>query len=235
MDFTPLALVFLTGLTAGFGHCLGMCGGFVYAYSLKTAQALPDGRQPLFFQLRFHFLYHAGRIVTYVLLGGVIGYLGSALGLARFGTTSLRGAVPLAAGLLMVFMSLSAAFFQRAAPYQGLSVSGRLFGGLRRLLGGLIPSGRPWTTFPLGVMMGFLPCGFMALMEVKAAAAGSFLGGAAVMVAFGIGTVPALLALGMLSTTIGIRMRGYFLYAASALALILGIMTAVRGILFYVG
>lgn len=83
--------------------------------------------------------------------------------------------------------------------------------------------------------MGFLPCGFVALMEVKAASAGGFLGGAAIMVAFGIGTVPALLALGMLSSTLGIRLRGYFLYIASALALILGIMTAARGIVFYMG
>jgi hypothetical protein len=91
--------IFLIGLFGSL-HCIGMCGGFVAMYSLKSPSDRPS--------LRYHLLYNLGRITTYSILGGILGYIGSFA--AYVGEhRGVPGAVLIVAGVFMVLMGLNIA------------------------------------------------------------------------------------------------------------------------------
>ncbi len=179
--FGWVGAAFLLGVF-GSGHCLGMCGGIASALGLASrgADGTPSRMAPL--------LHGAGRLTTYALLGAVLGGLGHA-------TDVLLGLGPWlrsAAGLLVVLF--------------GLQLMGLRIGGDRIERGGLALWRRiaPMTarlrgdyTAPralmLGGLWGLLPCGLVYSAAAAATATGSALTGAAFMLAFGLGTMPALL------------------------------------------
>jgi len=185
-----MSLVFLaTGFTVGFGHCLGMCGPIVISLSLnlKTAgSVLP------------HLSYHAGRVTTYALLGGAMGLTGTFTAV----TTRIAGiqkGVMIGAGFLIVMMGISlSGWLPFAQIFQGQTrLQGFISSGYRKLH----RAGSTASYFFLGLLLGLLPCGPVYTALVAAARIGmeaessrhGFLGGMALMIAFGIGTIPALL------------------------------------------
>jgi sulfite exporter TauE/SafE len=170
--------------------------------------------------------YHGGRLLTYTLIGALLGALGSSMAL-RGALGPLQRWVWLIAGVLMVVMGLAAA----GAPlFAGIGRS--LEGGL-----GLASSGRfaamfrwlvargAWAAVPLGMLNGLLPCGFLLSIE-----AGSPVLGALTMLAFGLGTVPALAGFGAASGLLGARGRRWMLYAGGAVVVVLGALYVVRGV-----
>ena len=199
---------FLLGLTGGFGHCLMMCGPFVAAASLADGTACSaDGsssgassgaRRNGIFQLA----YHSGRLATYALLGGLLGLLGEAGALAALGgpfspvvvTRWLKlsaGALMLAMGALLLVAWVRgrrAKLPEPTAWVASLPWFGRAVSRLSRSGG--------WWGLPLGALMGLLPCAPLLPVELAALATGRPLFGAATMLAFGLGTVPALAGFG---------------------------------------
>ena len=183
IDFISIATIAFLG---SFGHCVGMCGGIVIAYSsTKVEQGWSKAEQSF-----SHLLYSLGRIVTYATLGAIFGYIGS---VATFSNTA-NGILWLIAGIAMLltgfslfgkikFLTLIEHSFSKSTWYQK---------NFRALIG----SQTFISFFLLGMLNGLLPCGFVYFFAITAASTGDPLYGAIVMAIFGISTVPALFSLG---------------------------------------
>ncbi|MCL5022790.1 MAG: sulfite exporter TauE/SafE family protein [Nitrospirae bacterium] len=218
-------LIFGSGLLGGFGHCIGMCGPVVAACSLNLGSR----------RIVPHLLYNLGRTCTYALLGGLTGLTGSLVRVA--GPLGCFQNITLAvAGAGMIVMALSVG---RWFPFPGSGGRGgkgstnlivRFLHRMIRFISGTRTAG---AYFPMGLVLGFLPCGLLYTALIAAAGAGAgarnqaegFLHGMALLLLFGIGTAPALLLLGKLVSMKGELLRGR-LYRTSALIM------AVMGVLF---
>jgi len=178
--------VFLVGLLGGV-HCLGMCGSIVGIFTTQVPKEA--SRWP------FHLAYSSGRIASYAVAGALVGAIGQA-GMV------MRDAVP----IQHILFALSSVML----ILLGLYLAG-LWGAVRRLeqMGaGLWKHLQPFTakllpvnTVPralgLGALWGWLPCGLVYSVLITALASGSALQGALIMTAFGLGTLPNLLAIGL--------------------------------------
>jgi hypothetical protein len=211
---TPLefSLVLSLGLVSGL-HCLGMCGPIVLAYGLPLAKGQ---------RMRAHLSYHAGRILTYMMLGALAGAAGGALGLLgrmaglATGARIFAGAAMIVAGLLLAGL----------IPSRGLARSGSRFS---RMVGRLLRPGN--NKFFLGLALGFLPCGLVYAALLKAMESAGALSGALTMLAFGLGTSAALLSMGAVSSLAGAwlgrwsnRLAPGFIMLAGAILLWRGLM-----------
>ena len=209
---TDLAQIFAFGLLMSAGHCLGMCGPLVCAASLP-AQGNPLGALAL---------YHAGRIASYALLGALLGALG---GLMPAGVNTLvwQAVLSLLAAAALVFVALGLLeIFPLASP----ACSGKLARWLTKNLSGV---GGARKRFGLGVANGLLPCGPVYTVAVAALAAGGAARGALAMVLFGAGTIPLLVGVALGLRWFGTRLRLRLYRVGAALALLMGLQLALRG------
>ncbi|MDT3706909.1 MAG: sulfite exporter TauE/SafE family protein [Thiobacillus sp.] len=189
IEFSLLAAL-LAGLLGGV-HCVGMCGGIVAAFSFRA-----DGSAPPF---RLHLAYNLGRVSSYTLFGALAGALGASL--------KLTGLMPVQIGLyvlaqvVMVLLGLYLAGFN-----QWVLVFERAGGALWRQVKPLFQKLLPVRSLPqavvAGMAWGWLPCGLVYSILVSALAAGSATSGAALMLAFGLGTLPNLLGMALFARQI---------------------------------
>lgn len=203
---------FLVGL-AGSVHCAGMCGGIVGALSMarapRAAPAFPVpvrtlGADRCAPAAAYVATYNAGRIASYMLAGALAG--GLAGGAARLAALpSLQAAAYVAANLMLVALGL---YLMDA--WRGLALLEQggqaLWRRISPLLRQIRPDQTPARMFAAGALWGWLPCGMVYSMLVTAMLSGSALGGAGVMLSFGLGTLPMLAALGLA----GVRLRTLF-------------------------
>jgi hypothetical protein len=202
----PLAGLFLAGLGGGALHCAPMCGPFV----LGQMAACPGCGAGAALAP-----YQAGRLVTYAALGGAAGAFGAAVPSGWLGG--------LAAGLLLAAAALFLAQALRAAAPRLSLLPGRaappaFARALARRAAGLDRS-RPAGGFAFGVLLGFLPCGLLYAALAVAAAGGDAASGALAMLAFGLGTAPALLGVGLLGAALARRLPPAMSAAAPVLLL----------------
>ena len=209
---------FAAGLAGGAGHCVAMCGPIVASLGL----AAPPGQGALRAAART-LPYHLGRVTTYGLLGGVMGLTGSFVNVAGR-LAGLSNAVAVVAGGLMVLFGVGATGV--AAPLERVTARGsaRLTAVARSLLGGGAP------LYPLGLALGFLPCGLSWTAFLGAAATGGPVPGFLAALAFGLGTVPGLLAAGLLAAAFGQRARGLLRRLGGAVVAALGLLFVLRGL-----
>jgi uncharacterized protein len=222
-----LYYVFLsTGFLVGFGHCIGMCGPIVVSLSLGLRER--GGVLP-------HLLYNSGRITTYAVFGGIMGVTGSFTTVVS-GITAIQKGVMIAAGVMIIIMGLA---------MSGVISFARLFGnyynpnsmiakGFQKLSG----SGSMLAFFPLGLLLGLLPCGpvYTALvsvartgMEVKRPLDGFYIG-AGLMLSFGLGTLPALILIAKLTDLKWLKFREAIYKVGSILMVFVGGYFVIRGI-----
>ncbi len=186
-DVTDLALIFLAGL-AGSMHCVGMCGGF--ACGLGT-----DSRGHAATAWR-HLAYNVGRVTSYAFLGAVVGHLGVLLvgheDEASTGSLAQR-ALALVSGALMIYIGLQflGLLGRKGHPLLGLGAQ-----GLAQSLRALLKAPGLGAPLAFGVLNGLLPCPLVYALAAQAAASGSAASGLGIMVVFGLGTFPAMLAMG---------------------------------------
>jgi len=193
-----LAALFVAGLAGGFTHCAGMCGPFVLTQVAAGLARTPASAMSEWTRLRGAALvpYHLGRFTTYSALGAVAAALVRGVG----ETAELRW---LAAGLLGVAaLAFLLQGLGRGARLLSPAVSGPGATWLSRRLAALAEplvarGDRPGARYLLGVVLGFLPCGLLYGALAAAATAGSALAGGLAMASFTLGTVPALLAVGL--------------------------------------
>ena len=213
--------IFLIGLL-GSMHCIGMCGGFVAMYSLKKPQTQPS--------LPYHVLYNIGRITTYSLLGGVLGYLGSFA--AYVGAhRGIPGVVLLIAGIFMVVMGLNiAGVLGKKGLFEETGITRTAV--FRHTLHRILALDSVWGNFLLGLLLGFLPCGLLYPIFMHAAASGAFSSGMIIMAVFGLSTLPALMGFGFLVTRVQPHIKQTLYRVAAVFIVLLGLRTFLRGLSF---
>ncbi len=214
-----LAFSFVVGFLTSL-HCVGMCGGLVACYAIQrgSGQALAG--------MAGHLSYNGGRLLSYTFLGGLAGIIGKMLG-------SLKLAGPwfsLAAGMVMVAVGL---IMIGVVPGWNLQ-DPREQSWLRKLhlqsVADLLQNRSREGAFYIGLLTPLLPCGMLYAMVLKAAETGSAPTGALTMLAFGVGTVPALFVTGVATTFLSVRFRLHANRVAALLVIVMGVLLVVRGI-----
>lgn len=182
----------LVGL-AGSGHCIAMCGGVSAALSM----AIPPKSQHFWGRLGYLLNYNLGRILSYVIAGALVGGLLASVGELGAGKQAITG-LRLVAALLMIALGL-----YLAGWWQGIllleRMGAKLWPHIKPLASRFLPFHSPVQALPFGMVWGWLPCGLVYSMLTWSAAAGSAMGGALIMLFFGLGTLPTLFALGGLA------------------------------------
>jgi sulfite exporter TauE/SafE/copper chaperone CopZ len=191
---SSLFVVFLIGLTAGVSTCMALVGGLVLGAAAKYNESHQEAT--VIQKFRPHLFFNIGRITSYFILGGVIGYLGSFFRLS--GTFS--GFMAIIVGLVMFVLGI-----QLLGLFPRFSASITLPEGLARILRLDDKKDKEYShknAFVLGTLTFFLPCGFTQAMQVFAIQSGNFVTGALVMGVFALGTAPGLLGIGGITSII---------------------------------
>ena len=210
---SSLPVVFLVGITAGLSTCMALVGGLILGISARHAEKHPEAT-PLQ-KFRPHLFFNAGRIISYALLGGLLGSLGSFLQLS--GTT--MGVVMILVGIAMLMLGL-----KLVGIFPRLESSGfTLPKGISRFLG--IKNHEKEYSHKGSVITGaltfFLPCGFTQAMQLYAVSTGSFLEGGLIMGIFALGTAPGLLGVGGITSAVkGIFAKRFFKFAGVVVVLL---------------
>ena len=188
MPETGYIAVFLVGLLGG-THCVAMCGGIVGALSVQM-----PGKATR--QWPIHLAYNLGRITTYTALGVFAGAIGSAGRL--FGEVlPVQLALYVAANVMLILLGLYlTGVTQLLAPIE--RAGGVLWRRVQPLTARFLPARTVGRALPLGLLWGFLPCGLVYSVLTTALVTGSAARGGALMLAFGLGTLPNLMLAGML-------------------------------------
>jgi sulfite exporter TauE/SafE/plastocyanin domain-containing protein/copper chaperone CopZ len=201
-------VLFVVGVLTSI-HCVGMCGG------IMLSQSLSNESTNKFQAIKPALLYNVGRVISYTVLGGIIGALGSILSVS----IKTQAALQLFAGIFMIIMGFNVAGFslfrklQIKLPWSFCSVKNK-----------------PKTPFMVGILNGLMPCGPLQTMQLYALGTGSAAKGALSMFIFALGTVPLMLTFGAVS---GLLSKGYtkkILKFSGVLVIILGIIMGNRGL-----
>jgi sulfite exporter TauE/SafE len=186
MSEFSIVAVFIVGLLGGV-HCLGMCGSIVGVFTSQVPKN--TARWP------FHLGYSSGRIASYAIAGALVGAIGQAGLLMRDAVPVQHLLFALSSVMLIVLGSYLAGLWGAVRQLE------RLGGGLWKRLQPYTTRLLPVNTVPralgLGALWGWLPCGLVYSVLLTALASGSAPQGALIMLAFGLGTLPNLLAIGL--------------------------------------
>jgi sulfite exporter TauE/SafE len=168
--------------------------------------------------------YHLGRITTYAALGALLGATGAFVNVAGR-LAGLGEVMALLAGALMVALGLGAAGVTGLLRTLEANASRRLMLRLRPLL-----QGGPSRLYPLGLALGFLPCGVSWTIFLGSAASGGPVPGLLMALAFGLATVPGLLLPALLGALVGQPTRGLLRRAGGLVVAALGVLFILRGL-----
>ncbi|MEA2047340.1 MAG: sulfite exporter TauE/SafE family protein [Campylobacterota bacterium] len=217
IDLWTIATIAFLG---AFGHCIGMCGGIVIAYS--TAKI--DNRWSNLMQGIAHLSYSFGRITTYVMLGAIFGAIG---GVAQFSGLA-TAALTIVAGIFMILAGLS--LLGKLAFLTQLEHSFSKSKWYQEVFRHVLKSKSLYSFYILGLLNGLLPCGLVYFFAVTAASTGSPLWGALVMFIFGLSTIPALFGLGFFTQLLSnSSLRKNMMNLASIIVILFGVYTIYRG------
>jgi sulfite exporter TauE/SafE len=218
-----LPLIFLGGLL-GSSHCIGMCGGFALTVGL--------GARGLRANLARQLVYSAGRIFSYGFLGCVAGFAGFWFARRSGAFVPLQAGLSLVAGVLLVAQGLlglglfPGGIFRRSAPPRRSSCLAGTF------LGTFLMSPRVSDVFVAGLLNGLLPCGLVYGYLSLASSAASLPAGLATMIAFGLGTVPAMVLTGAGASVVSVAARHRLHRIAAVCVLLTGVLAIARGVAF---
>lgn len=197
------AALFVIGLLTSV-HCVGMCGGICLSQCVNTkGEGIAE-------QVRPSLLYNLGRVISYTVIGGLVGALGSVISLGGM----FRGAVALFAGVFMVIMGLNML---------------NLFPWIKKLTIRMPKfivanaQGKNNNPFYIGLLNGFMPCGPLQAMQLYALSTGDPLRGGLSMFFFSVGTMPVMFGFGSLSAFISKKFTAKVMTASAVLVIILGL------------
>lgn len=205
---TYLAL-FIVGLFTSI-HCVGMCGGIMLSQSLSKEE--PKSKLE---SMKPALLYNLGRLISYTILGGIVGTLGSVFALS----ITTKALLQLFAGAFMIIMGMNMSGF---SLFRKINL--RLpfsIGRLRK---------KATTPFLVGLLNGLMPCGPLQTMQLYALGTGSTLKGALSLFTFALGTVPLMLTFGAVSILISKGYTKKILKLSGVLVIILGLIMGNRGL-----
>jgi sulfite exporter TauE/SafE/copper chaperone CopZ len=211
---------FLIGMVASMSTCIAVTGGLLVAVAAKYNEATTRLSGALRF--RPHLFFNAGRVISYTLLGGAIGAIGSAFTVSP----EAGGLLMILASVIMIVLGLQMLnlfpWLKRLQPRMPKFLAHRIHDlSERKVRGG---------AFILGASTFFLPCGFTQALQLYVLAKGSFTTGALTMLAFSVGTLPALISLSMVSSFATGLFQRYFLKLAGVAVVLLGFFDIQSGL-----
>lgn len=212
MTWHQLGLIVLTGLFSA-PHCIGMCGGIVSSVSLHSTASVRKST----------LLYNTGRIISYTVLGAVMGAVGSFVDVAGK-LAGVQGLASIIGGcflLLWLWRRFQLPLMQRLSSF----LHKRLAGDTHRS-----KSKESAHLLATGIAFGFLPCGLTYAMQMTAASTGSTLEGAAVMALFGLSTFPALALAASIAAFANKKWRRFMRKAGLITAVAVGLLSILRGL-----
>ena len=208
-------ILFIVGMITSV-HCIAMCGGINLSQCVTYKQAEGDGK---FSKLKPGLMYNTGRVISYTVLGGMAGALGSAVSFSGAG----KGAVVIVAGLFMLIMGLN---MLNIIPWLR-----RINPRIPKIFGNKIRNGnRKRGPFYVGLLNGLMPCGPLQAMQIYALGTGSVLAGAASMLFFSLGTLPLMFGFGAISSFLSGRFTHKMMKVSAVLVMVLGIAMLNRGL-----
>jgi len=198
-------------------HCIGMCGGLVTTLGMARPTVWWTGLAA----------YQAGRVSTYVLLGLLTGLAGAVLTKIAW-IDSAQNVLAVLAGMMMVTFGVHLAGWM-ADPFQRMLTRLSLLSGLSKWIQAAAVSRQPVSWYIVGLFNGLLPCGLVYAALAMALSSGETPQAGLIMLAFGLGTVPAMMFVPLLMRRLAPRMRGGILKVAGVALILLGLLTVVRG------
>jgi len=207
---TPVTSLII-GLVASVSSCLAVVGGLVLSLSATVAKDEVSDTKPVF-------LFHGGRLIGFAFLGGLLGVVGSAIGVSF----TLGAILGLIASVVMIGLGLNlVGFFEKSK----ITLPAGIFKWFRKV------EHQTLAPFVLGVGTFFLPCGFTQSMQIAALSSGSFVSGSLIMLAFALGTLPvlALLSFGSASFAHG-KHAPLFFKSAGVVVIGLGLFALLSGL-----
>ncbi|MBU0731267.1 sulfite exporter TauE/SafE family protein [Patescibacteria group bacterium] len=210
-------LIFGIGILASF-HCVGMCGGLVVTYT--AASQKPDAKKKKKFAP--HFQYNLGRLISYTLIGGLLGGIGSFFAI----NPTFKAVIILLAAVFMILMGLS--LLTNNKYLNKVKLKTPKF--IAKYLYGNKENSKPKGPFIIGMLTGFMPCGPLQAMQLYALASGSFWTGAASMFVYALGTIPLMFGFGSLLSSIKNEKIKKIMKFSGVVVIILGLLMLNRGL-----
>ena len=202
-------MLFVIGLMTSV-HCVAMCGGINLSQCITKSEFDNKNKLTAF---KPSFLYNLGRVISYTVVGGIVGALGSVLTL----TGAFRGMVQLVAGLFMVMMGINMLsvfpWMRKFTPRMPRFFAQKINSEKRRSKNPLI----------VGLLNGLMPCGPLQAMQIYALSTGSAINGAFSMFLFSLGTVPLMFGLGAISSVLTKKFTGKIMTVGATLVVVLGL------------
>ncbi|MBZ0096954.1 MAG: sulfite exporter TauE/SafE family protein [Sulfuricella sp.] len=210
-------LAFMTGIL-GSGHCIGMCGSLVSGFFLRLGA---KGYAP-------YLAYHAARVAVYGLIGLTAASLGAVLvQTGLFGKA--QGILQIVAGIIVILLGLD---LLGLSPVRN-TLSFAPLAWIRRQFANAAQRGPVGGAAIGGALNGLMPCSMTMAMAVQATTAPSPAEGGLLLLAFGAGTLPSMLAASFLFGRLGAKTRGWLLRGAALFVIALGLSTLWQGIRYY--
>lgn len=223
MGNIDLIIILTTAFLGSVGHCIGMCGGIVVAYTSSKI----DPKIAYIQQTASHLAYNFGRVTTYTILGAIFGYIGSILAF----TPTTKGLLFVITGTLMILAGLSLIGKIKILNSAEWSVS--KYTWYKNSFKKLISSKSYRSFYLLGLLNGIIPCGLVYSFAIFAASTATPWGGALVMATFGLATIPALFFLGFITKFLQKgNLRATMMKLAALLVIVYGVFTLTKGYKF---
>lgn len=207
MDYSML---FILGVLTSI-HCVAMCGGINLSQCIKPSSDSKDEGNGVEV-LKASFLYNLGRVISYTVVGGLVGLLGNVISFSE----GAKGSVQLIAGVFMMIMGLNMLNLFPWLRRFNLRMPKRF---ARRIYGKRDNKGALY----IGLINGLMPCGPLQAMQLYSLSTGSLFKGAFAMFLFSLGTVPLMFGLGALSSVLSKRFTDKVMSIGAVLVILLGV------------
>ncbi|MGE5614448.1 MAG: sulfite exporter TauE/SafE family protein [Bacillota bacterium] len=209
-------ILFFVGLLTSL-HCIAMCGGINLSQCVSyKADNESDGKLS---RLKPSLLYNGGRVISYTIIGGIVGAIGSGISFSG----AAKGIVAIISGIFMVIMGLN---MLNIFPWLR-----KLNPRMPKIFGNKIHNNNgKYGPFYVGLLNGLMPCGPLQAMQIYALGTGSFAAGALSMFIFSLGTVPLMFGLGALSSILSGKFTHKMMKVSAVLVIALGVAMANRGL-----
>ena len=194
-------MLFITGLLTSI-HCISMCGAINLMTTFNRENKV---------NLKRPILYNLGRLISYTLLGGIVGLIGSIISVNE----TINGLIIITASVIMLLMSLSMLNIIKFKLPKFIKFKNNI---------------KTSNSFIVGLLNGFMPCGPLQAMQVYALSTGSFIKGSLSMFLFCLGTIPLMLGVGVIFNIVKGRTRIILNKIASVLILLLSLAMLFRGL-----
>ena len=215
-DNVSYGLAFLIGLVAAFSTCMAVSGGLLLAVSTKYNELNPNLTPKQ--KLKPHIYFNLGRIISYTLLGGLLGLLGSVISLSP----KITSIITILASLIMIFLG-----FEMMDIFKI-----KLFSMPKFISHKILDSSKnnsKAAPFLFGVSTFFLPCGFTQALQLYVLSQGSFLVGSLTMLFFSLGTLPGIFSIGAISSYSAGNFKKHFVKFVAVLVILLGFFNISSG------